>query len=98
MLVTMRKIYYIFSISLTALLLTSPNADKTGAFMTANEVENFYLNRGKDIFKGNFILSRSVRSLAGNIYDVSGLEKLITDLVGNRKYNTSLIPILLTGF
>lgn len=100
-----KPLYQIFDLfsgtstgGLMALMLTTPHAEKSGALMTAQEVQRFYLDRGKDIFKGNFLLSRSARSLVGNIYDASGLESLITELGGERKYSTSLKPRLLTGF
>lgn len=83
---------------LIALLLTSPNEKKTGALMSAQEIKRFYMDRAEDIFKGNYMIWAAGRSIFGNIYDASGLENLITGLVGDRKYNTSLIPTLLTGF
>jgi uncharacterized protein len=65
------------------------------------ELENIYLERGKEIFPSPFGLVRIfrfIRSLKSPKFKEEGLEKVLTDVLGNKRLTNCIKPILIPTY
>ncbi|HXW53836.1 MAG TPA: patatin-like phospholipase family protein, partial [Myxococcota bacterium] len=85
---------------LIAILLTTPNDKNNGPYMSAEEIEQFYLTKVKELFSsscGRFVPKQAC-GLKGPMYDASVLERMINEMVGYQQFGASLTPVLVTAF
>lgn len=84
---------------LITLLLLAPDEDGQSARFHAQDIVDFYLKHGEEIFSNSFW--GQIRSLAGltdERYDASGLERLIDEFVGDLRLSQLIKPCLVTAY
>ncbi len=83
---------------LLAIILNSPL--RGGPPMSASAAEQFYISKGKDIFKYNCsrFTPKSACQLQGPLYDITSMENLISGLYGTQLFKLALKPLAITTF
>jgi uncharacterized protein len=102
-----KKIYELFDFiagtstgGLIACGLVVSDDGKTPKF-SLKELENIYLERGKEIFPSPFALIRIfrfIRSLKSPKFKEEGLEKVLIDVLGNKRITNCIKPILIPTY
>lgn len=68
---------------------------------TLDQIEKIYTDRGKDIFpKKNFIKSviSGVSSLKNPKYSADGLQKVLEDLLGQKRISDCMLPVFISSY
>jgi uncharacterized protein len=68
---------------------------------TLKELENIYLERGKEIFPSTFGIIRIfkfIRSLKSPKYREAGLENVLTDVLGNNRLSNCIKPLMIPTY
>jgi uncharacterized protein len=83
---------------LIALALTAPGEDGAPAW-SAEQVAEVYEERGHEIFDTTlFQKLRSARGLIDERYDERGLERVVGDVVGQRRLSDALTDLVITAY
>ncbi len=104
---TGKRIYELFDIiagtsagGLIALILTTPNKQNKSSFMSAEEVEEFYIKYAPKIFEYSCssFLPKSACGILGPLYKVESFESLMENFIGDRLFKEALKPTIIATF